>query len=204
MIRQRQGELRTRGYEARRLPTLTFLAAVLLTWATAASGDDTLWTRSLGVEEGLSQNYPLAIAQDRDGFLWIGTVSGLNRWDGHQFESFASVADWPASLSAPVVLALHADVAGHLWVGTPEGLDWFDASAKAFQRHGAALRNLNGGRPVAVEVIASDRAGRVWFASYSGARIYRLDPPTGEVHAFAVPGAARSTPSRSRARDTCG
>ncbi len=190
MTPRRPGDPRTHGREACRTAALTCVVAALLAWPTAASSDDTLWTRPLGVEDGLSQNYALAIAQDRDGFLWFGTVSGLNRWDGSQFESFASVADGPSTLSAPVVLALHADTAGNLWVGTTEGIDRFDAGTNAFQRYGAALRTLNGGRPVPVEAIASDRAGRVWFASFGGARIYRLDAPTGEVHAFAVPGAA--------------
>jgi signal transduction histidine kinase/ligand-binding sensor domain-containing protein/AraC-like DNA-binding protein len=160
-----------------------------------AAGDDTVWTRSLSVEQGLSQSYVFAIAQDRDGFLWFGTISGLNRWDGYQFESYASVADQPASLSAPVVLALHADAAGNLWVGTPEGIDRFDAGANAFRRYGAALRALNHGRPVPVEAIASDRAGRIWFASFGGAQVYRLDPRTGEARAFVVPsaGALRMT-----------
>jgi signal transduction histidine kinase/ligand-binding sensor domain-containing protein/DNA-binding response OmpR family regulator len=154
-----------------------------------ATADDTLWTRSLGVEDGLSQNYVLAIAQDRDGFLWFGTVSGLNRWDGYQFESYASVADQPTTLSASLVLALHADAGGALWVGTPEGLDRFDAGTNTFQRYGAALRSLNGGRSVPVEAIASDQAGRVWFASFGGAQVYRLDPPTGKLHAFVGPDA---------------
>jgi signal transduction histidine kinase/ligand-binding sensor domain-containing protein/DNA-binding response OmpR family regulator len=156
----------------------------------SASEDDALWTRSLGVEDGLSQNYVLAIAQDRDGFLWFGTVSGLNRWDGHQFESYASVAEQPTSLGASLILALHADRAGTLWVGTPEGIDRFDPGANAFQRYGPKLRSLNGGRRVAVEAMASDQAGRIWFTSFDGAQIYRLDPGTGEVHAFTVPNAS--------------
>jgi signal transduction histidine kinase/ligand-binding sensor domain-containing protein/DNA-binding response OmpR family regulator len=155
-----------------------------------APSDDTLWTRSLGVEDGLSQNYALAIAQDRYGFLWFGTVSGLNRWDGYQFESHASVAADPASLSASLVLALHADRAGNVWVGTPEGIDRFVEDANAFERHGALLRSLNGGRRVPVETIASDRAGRVWFAAFGESSIFRLTPRTGDLRAFAVPSAS--------------
>ena len=40
------------------------------------------------VNEGLSQNDVLAIAQDSLGFLWIGTMGGLNRHDGNSFNQY--------------------------------------------------------------------------------------------------------------------
>ena len=54
------------------------LAILLLTFCppAAAAGHDTLWYRSLGVDEGLSQNFVSAMAADRDGFMWIGTANG--------------------------------------------------------------------------------------------------------------------------------
>ena len=36
----------------------------------------------LTTEEGLSNNQALGVAQDKDGFIWIGTAGGLNRYDG--------------------------------------------------------------------------------------------------------------------------
>ncbi|HMO66706.1 MAG TPA: two-component regulator propeller domain-containing protein, partial [Verrucomicrobiota bacterium] len=84
-------------------------AAVL---AAGARGEDVLWCRSLGVDQGLSQNFITAMAQDRDGFLWFGTFSGLNRWDGYEFASFRHVHDDPATLGDSVLRALHQDQHG--------------------------------------------------------------------------------------------
>ena len=44
--------------------------------------------RSLGVEQGLSCNYVVSMAQDKYGFLWFATEEGLNRFDGNRFFSY--------------------------------------------------------------------------------------------------------------------
>ncbi|MCU0224879.1 MAG: ATP-binding protein [Acidobacteria bacterium] len=166
---------------------LALIAVVALPAAAAAATDETIWYRSLGSEEGLSQHFVTAIAQDRDGFLWFGTVGGLNRWNGYEFQSFFHDADDSASLSSSVILALHADARGRLWVGTLEGLDAFEPEADAFRRYGPLLREEPAARPARVEAIASDAAGRIWFGSFWEGRIHRLDPETGKVRSFDLP-----------------
>jgi ligand-binding sensor domain-containing protein len=42
----------------------------------------------IGVEQGLSQSAVRSIAQDSEGFLWIATWDGLNRYDGHTFVNY--------------------------------------------------------------------------------------------------------------------
>ncbi|MCU0251715.1 MAG: ATP-binding protein [Vicinamibacterales bacterium] len=152
-----------------------------------AAGDDILWYRSLGVEEGLSQNFVPAMASDRDGFMWFGTANGLNRWNGHEFERYYYDRDRPDSLSSPTVYALHVDRRGNLWVGTPTGLNRFDPISNGFQRYGSAFIWRNR-RPAPAEVITSDIAGRVWFAWYGEPRLRQFDPRTGRGHDYLIPG----------------
>ena len=72
--------------------------------------------RNFSVSDGLSNNTVKSIAFDMDGFLWVGTEDGLNRYDGKTFET---VLDFPEEL-LPVyneyVSALLTDSRGTLWV----------------------------------------------------------------------------------------
>jgi ligand-binding sensor domain-containing protein len=52
----------------------------------------------LGFDQGLSQVTISTIIQDRNGFMWIGTQEGLNRYDGHSFETYYHIEDDPNSL----------------------------------------------------------------------------------------------------------
>jgi signal transduction histidine kinase/ligand-binding sensor domain-containing protein/DNA-binding response OmpR family regulator len=168
-------------------PAVSIALLLLTVCLPAAAADDTLWYRSIGVEEGLSQNFVPAMAADRDGFMWIGTANGLNRWNGYEFERYRYDRDRPDSLSSPTVYALHVDRRGNLWVGTPTGLNRFDPGSNGFQRYGAAFLWRNR-RPAPAEVITSDLAGRVWFGWYGEPRLRQFDPRTGRGQDYVIPG----------------
>ena len=75
-------------------------------------------------EDGLPHPIVTALAQDRTGFLWVGTQDGLARWDGYRFKPYqpdASDARKAGSLSSGYIDTLGTDRAGRLWVGTDDG-----------------------------------------------------------------------------------
>jgi ligand-binding sensor domain-containing protein/signal transduction histidine kinase len=83
------------------------------------------------MENGLPQNTVQALAQTRDGFIWLGTEVGLVRFDGNGFQVFDknSVPSLPGS----DVRCLLAGKDGELWIGTSEGLArWKDGTVTAF------------------------------------------------------------------------
>ena len=72
------------------------LALACLPGGTAfAAPTPTLRFEQLSVEEGLAQESVLAVVQDRDGFMWFGTQSGLSRYDGYRFTNFRNVVGDP-------------------------------------------------------------------------------------------------------------
>jgi ligand-binding sensor domain-containing protein/signal transduction histidine kinase len=75
--------------------------------------------RTWHIDEGLPDNLVQAIAQTPDGYLWVGTRSGLARFDGVQFTSYDS-RNTPA-LKNSSVTALCTDYLGALWIGTDGG-----------------------------------------------------------------------------------
>jgi diguanylate cyclase (GGDEF)-like protein len=71
---------------------------------------------------GLGNLSITAIAQQRDGHLWVGTENGLFRYDGSEFVEFNRAS----GLNDPVVFSLLIDSTGTLWAGTHHGLFWLD------------------------------------------------------------------------------
>ena len=96
-------------------------------------GIETVHFRTYTTAQGLSQSTARAIAQDRTGFIWIGTQDGLNRFDGYEFHVYKTDRDDPWSLSQNHVWALAADADGSLWVGTQAGgLNHYDPTLDRF------------------------------------------------------------------------
>ncbi|GAB5418289.1 MAG: hypothetical protein Crog4KO_16060 [Crocinitomicaceae bacterium] len=85
--------------------------------------DDHYKVNSLNTEDGLSYRHITAITQDHQGFIWIGTRDGLNKFDGYDFTIYTDRAskDLPA-ITNNYVHDVEVDKNGHLWIGTESGL----------------------------------------------------------------------------------
>ncbi len=67
-------------------------------------------------EDGLPQNYVSYLAQDHDGFIWVGTLNGLARFDGKHFLQFNSNANDSLSLSTSQIIDVMVDEQNKLWI----------------------------------------------------------------------------------------
>src|SRR5262249_8144156 len=102
------------------------------------------------VQEGAIESAPNAIAQTPDGYLWIGTDSGLVIFDGVRFRPWTPPGDGNLSRTAIVSLLSASD--GTLWIGTPTGLlSW---------KNGALQRYVSW----RIGAIVEDRKRRIWVA----------------------------------------
>ncbi|HSL89740.1 MAG TPA: two-component regulator propeller domain-containing protein, partial [Ignavibacteriaceae bacterium] len=77
--------------------------------------------RQFRIEDGLSQSTVFTSLQDRIGFMWFGTSSGLNKYDGYKFTVYLNDPDDTTSIAGEVISALFEDSDGTLWVGSIEG-----------------------------------------------------------------------------------
>ncbi len=133
------------------------------------SGDFQPQFHKLSLEHGLSQSVVNTIAQDRDGFLWLGTQDGLNRYDGYQFTVYRRQSDNPQSLPDNQINALAVDEAGTLWVGTVSGLARRTLGNDTFERIPSEI--LAGDYVLS---LLADGNGRVWIGSSQGLSVYDL------------------------------
>jgi ligand-binding sensor domain-containing protein/serine phosphatase RsbU (regulator of sigma subunit) len=85
----------------------------------------TYFFEKYGVEQGLSSSKVYSIIQDKNDFIWLGTESGVSRFDGSKFENF-SAAD---GIAAGGVYSLFEDTKGRIWFGHLNGgISYYDGS----------------------------------------------------------------------------
>ncbi len=109
---------------------------------------------TLSTAQGLSQGYIWDIIQCRDGFLWMTTKAGLNRYDGYFFKVYSHDAFDPYSISDNATLYLYEDKKGRIWVGSDHGLNIFDKKTERFYRifHDAKNPNSLSGNKVEEQI----------------------------------------------------
>ena len=72
----------------------------------------------ISTEQGLSSSEVWSVLRDRRGFMWFGTLDGLNRYDGYKMKVFKHALTDPTSLSDNKIRTVVEDRAGTLWIGT--------------------------------------------------------------------------------------
>ena len=87
---------------------------------------------SYTVSEGLSQGTVTSIIEDEDGYIWIGTINGLNRFDGLHFKHF--YADENSGLPSSFIRNLTIDKLGRIIIGTDKGLVIYNSDKENFEK----------------------------------------------------------------------
>lgn len=104
--------------------------ALLLFAARPASAVNCFWSPA----SQMSNSTIVSMAQDAQGYIWLGTEYGLNRYDGHRYTYYLQDERDSCSLNDNHITALFADLEGTLWVGTRQGLQRYDASTDRFEQ----------------------------------------------------------------------
>ena len=86
-----------------------------------------------GYDEGLSSENHNEMLKDENGFLWIGSALGLNRFDGNNFEHYFPDKNNPGSIIDAFITNLIEDSLHNIWIGTSNGLSRYDINADTFK-----------------------------------------------------------------------
>lgn len=112
---------------------------------------------------GLSQNTGYCITQTHDGFMWLGTQGGLNRFDGHRIKVYQNKEGGLNSLCNNFIKSLLTDGADTLWVGTPEGISIYQPCTDKFYRPSVFFSMSSGLDRLQVTALKKDGQGNVWI-----------------------------------------
>jgi signal transduction histidine kinase/ligand-binding sensor domain-containing protein/DNA-binding response OmpR family regulator len=137
----------------------------------------------LDIGNGLSHNQVNSIIKDAKGFMWFGTASGLNRYDGYTFKVFRHRENDSTSLNDDLIVKIQEGPDNKFWIDTRSGQCLFDpVSEKALINTAAYCRKLS--LPTAfVTDIVKDKQGCYWFAQ-AGNGVTRYNPVTHTVKRF--------------------
>ena len=110
----------------------TGLVWLLLLFCTAVRASN---LRQISSREGISNNAILSLAQDKHGFIWVGSCDGLNMWDGERMRLFPN--DWGeyTPLSGNLIEEIAVTTDSLFWIRTNYGLDLFDPDSKHVEPH---------------------------------------------------------------------
>jgi ligand-binding sensor domain-containing protein/signal transduction histidine kinase/DNA-binding response OmpR family regulator len=117
----------------------------------------------LSVEDGLSSNMINNIVSDKHGFIWIGTIDGLNKFDGHKITTYRTNVNDSTTISDNHILALVVDSKDRLWVYTPFGMNLYDDDFDHFVRFGSDQKLRTDYATNEISSIIEDRKGNLWF-----------------------------------------
>ncbi|HEY8935011.1 MAG TPA: two-component regulator propeller domain-containing protein, partial [Cyclobacteriaceae bacterium] len=121
---------------------------------------------------GLGQSTINCMLQDREGYLWIGTWSGLIRYDGYSTKLFHS-ENGPDKLKSNKITSLHEDANGHIWIGTQVGgLFQYNKSADKFTQFIHDDNNPKSISNSSVWAIKNDADGNLWVGTENGLNMF--------------------------------
>jgi diguanylate cyclase (GGDEF)-like protein len=120
----------------------------------------------LTAEDGLSQGAVMAMLEDSQGFLWLGTEDGLDRYDGYEIQRYVHDRAQSSSLPDNWVSTLAQDRMGTLWIGTAGGgVVGRNPNTGALVRLGAAAGEFAVAANERVRLLFIDRDGRLCIAT---------------------------------------
>ncbi|MDQ0640523.1 signal transduction histidine kinase/ligand-binding sensor domain-containing protein/DNA-binding response OmpR family regulator [Pedobacter sp. W3I1] len=112
---------------------LAFICALIL-YIPLSAQENVYQFSHLDIANGLSDNQVNAIYKDKRGFMWFGTMAGLNRYDGHEFKVFKHSSKDTSSIPNGYVVGIFEGPEQQLWIASNGSYSIYDPSTEKFER----------------------------------------------------------------------
>lgn len=153
-----------------------FLVILIFSVLTAASygQDQNFQFTHLNITHGLSSNQVNCIFKDSQGFIWFGTLSGLNRYDGYNFKTFKQDDLDTNSIMDNNISRLFEGPGGQIWIRTQSDLNLYDpVTEKVNRRPDRILQGMGLPTEGLVNIL---RNGQMFYFVFADAGIYSYEP----------------------------
>jgi len=137
----------------------------------------------LDISNGLSGNQVNCIYKDSKGFMWFGTMAGLNRYDGYTFKVFKHIANDKNSINDDFIEGIYEGPEQNLWIITRNGICTYNLATEQFSSDLSPWikqLKLPGSN---ITKIKKDSKGNFWFIYYN-AGVYRYDPLARQTYHY--------------------
>ncbi len=188
-------ELRLPRWVVRRSPgqlLSAFISVLLFVGGSGQAQIPTIRFAHVGTDEGLSHGNVYSILQDHLGFMWFGTIDGLNRFDGYRFTVYRNDPANPASISNNHIVDIKEDRQGNLWLATQGGgLNKWDRQRNTFTRYQHRESDPRSLSSDFVNSLICRSDGTIWVGTKDGLDCF--NPQTGHFARFTLPQTTAST-----------
>lgn len=143
-----------------------------------ALGQEPLTFRHITSNNGLSQNHGYSITKDYRGFMWFGTMNGLNKFDGYNITIYKTDPSDESSISDNEISTILEDKGRNLWIGTNDGLNLYDRDNDRFvrlQHDPQKERSISSDN---INTIYEDSKGNVWVGTGDGLNLFHKEDST--------------------------
>ncbi|MBL4592194.1 MAG: SpoIIE family protein phosphatase [Flavobacteriales bacterium] len=140
-----------------------YLLSVIFLFLIATANSQTYHFDNYSVKEGLAQSSVYSIDQDKKGFVWLGTASGLSRFDGNQIINYTT----EDGLADGAVKAIYIDTVGAIWLGHVDG-----GISRMYQGEIEMLFSMSAD----ITSFAADDEGNLWVSSFGEGAIKISNP----------------------------
>ncbi len=135
-------------------------------------------------EDGLSDTLIFSIFQDSEGYIWIGTSNGLNRYNGYNFKVFKNNPKDPESISHDVITCICEDKNNDIWLSTyGGGISKFNRRTNTFRNYTSFGKTNESNGSKIVNHLFSDSKNRLWISTKGGGLILFI-PGTSKVERY--------------------
>lgn len=130
----------------------------------------------ISLEHGLSQSSVYSIIQDSKGFMWFGTLDGLNKYDGYKITPYRHKPDQPNSISDNAIQVIFEDDKNTIWVGTRSGgISIYNEIEDRFINMKHEPDNPNSLSDNSITCIVKDENDIVWIGTNNGLNKYNQE-----------------------------